>query len=102
MNKQTQRENFLEFVRNYIKEDPEAAAYVSDSVAAGLNASRKEAFERAADMEVALCVMTTPRYKGREALVLSKLLKWNGKTSLRWDDTINYLASKVGNQGVSP
>jgi hypothetical protein len=89
-----QREQFLTLVRDYIKSDPEAAAYVSDNVAAGLNESRKEAMERAADMEVALSVMIAQRYKGREALVLGKLRKWNGKSSLRWDETINDLASR--------
>lgn len=89
-----QREQFLSMVRDYIKSDPEAAAYVADHVAHGLNASRKEALERAADMEVALSVMIAQRYKGRETLVLEKLRKWNGKSALRWDDTINELAAK--------
>ena len=89
-----QREQFLAMVESYIKSDPEAAAYVPDSVAHGLNASRKEAMERAADMEVALSVMIAQRYKGRETLVLEKLRKWNGKSALRWDDTINDLAAR--------
>lgn len=89
-----QREQFLALVRDYIKSDPEAAAYVSDHVAHGLNASRQEAMERAADMEVALSVMIAQRYKGRETLVLQKLRKWNGKSALRWDDTINDLAAR--------
>jgi hypothetical protein len=89
-----QRDQFLAMVEGYIKIDPEAAAYVSDYVAHGLNASRKEALERAADMEVALSVMIAQRYKGREALVLDKLRKWNGKSSLRWDDTINAIAAR--------
>ena len=89
-----QRDQFLELVESYIKSDPEAAAYVSDYVAQGLNASRKEALERAADMEVALSVMIAQRYKGRGALVLEKLRKWNGKSALRWDDTINDLAAR--------
>jgi hypothetical protein len=88
------RDEFLAFVRGYIKSDPEAAAYVSDSVAAGINASRKEALERAADMEVALSVMIASRYTGREELVLGKLRKWNGSSSLRWDDTIDFLSSR--------
>lgn len=89
-----QRAQFLELVENYIKRDPEAAAYVSDYVAKGLNASRKEVLERAADMEVALSVMIAQRYKGRETLVLGKLRKWNGKSALRWDDAINDLAAQ--------
>ena len=89
-----QRDQFLVMVESYIKSDPEAAAYVSDYVARGLNASRKEALERAADMECALAVMIAQRYKGREALVLEKLRKWNGNSSIRWDDTINELAAR--------
>ena len=91
-----QRNEFLEIVRNYIGKDPEAAAYVSDSVAAGLNASRKQVLERAADMEVALSVMIAQRYKGREALVLSTLRKWNGHSALRWDDVIAQLEALKG------
>ena len=89
-----QRAQFLELVENYIKRDPEAAAYVSDYVAQGLNASRKEVLERAAEMEVALSVMIAQRYKGRETLVLGQLRKWNGKSALRWDDAINDLAAQ--------
>jgi hypothetical protein len=89
-----QREQFLAMVESYIKSDPEAAAYVSDYVAHGLNASRKEALERAADMEVALSVMIAKRFKGRETLVLDKLRKWNGKSALRWDETIDDLAAR--------
>ena len=88
------RDQFLLFVQTYIKGDPEAAAYIPDAVAAGLNESRKQALERAADMEVALSVMIATRYKGREELVLSKLRKWHGKSSLRWDDTIAMLEAK--------
>jgi len=89
-----QRDQFLAMIESYIRNDPEAAAYVSDYVAHGLNASRKEALERAADMEVALSVMIAQRYKGRNALVLEKLRKWNGKSALCWDDTINALATR--------
>ena len=47
---------FLEGVRRYIQGDPEAAAYVSDSVQAGLSAALDEARTRASDMEVTLAV----------------------------------------------
>lgn len=89
-----QRDQFFAMVESFIKSDPEAAAYVSDYVAQGLNASRKDALERAADMEVALSVMIAQRYKGREALVLEKLRKWNGKSALRWDDVISTLSAR--------
>ena len=83
--------NFLNLVANYAKENPDVAAYVSDAVAYGLQAKLQESCERAADMEVALAVMVAKRYKGRESLVLNKLEKWNGKSSLNWDDTIEML-----------
>lgn len=89
------RDQFLELVRSYIKQDPEVSAYISDHIAIALRESRREVLERAADMEVALSVMIASRYKGREKLVLDKLRKWNGKSALRWDDTITQLETKV-------
>ena len=86
-----ERERFLYSVKMYIQKDPEAAAYVSDSVAAGLQHTLKEAREHAADMEVALSVLAAHRYKGKDALVKSKLNKWKGKTFLNWD----WLTSKA-------
>jgi len=86
---------FLRYVQQYITEKPEAAAYVSEYVAKGIYASRQSALERAADMEAALSVMIAKRYQGREEFVLSKLRKWNGASSLRWDDIISMLGGKV-------
>lgn len=86
---------FLQYVKGYITDNPEVSAYVSDYVAAGIDASRRSALERAADMEVALSVMIAKRFNGRENLVLSKLKKWNGASALRWDDTIDMLENKV-------
>lgn len=80
-----ERVQFLEYVKNYIERDPEAAAHVANYVQAGLNKALGQAYERAADMEVALSVLATKRYKGADALVLDKLRKWEGKTALRWD-----------------
>jgi Arc/MetJ-type ribon-helix-helix transcriptional regulator len=79
------REQFLATVRAYIETDPEAAAYVSDYVQAGLSAALSQANERAADMEVALSVLAAKRYKGADEIVKGKLRKWHGKTSLKWD-----------------
>lgn len=90
------REQFLEFVRSYVKSDPAAAAFIQTSVASGINDSRMEAMDRAADMEAALAVMIAKRYKGRETLVLDKLVKWNGKSALRWDDAISDLQAMKG------
>lgn len=85
MEKEYERAAFLEGVRRYIEKDPEAAAHVADYVQAGLRAKLQQTLERAADMEVALSALATKRYKGADALVRSKLQKWEGKTSLRWD-----------------
>ena len=89
------RNQFLELIKEYIKQDPEVSAYISDHIAQALRESRKEVMARAADMEVALAVMVASRYKGKEELVLDKLRKWNGKSALRWDDVIKRLETKV-------
>ena len=88
------KDEFLIFVRDFVHENPEVAAYISDFVAAGLEASRKELLERAADMEVALAVALAKRYHHRETLILDKISKWNGKSALRWDDTIKMLEER--------
>ena len=80
-----QREQFLQYVKSYIESDPEAAAHVANYVQAGLRDSLNKAYERAADMEVALSVLASKRYKGADALVRDKLTKWEGKTALCWD-----------------
>jgi len=85
MQKEIERTAFLEGVRRYIKKDPEAAAHVADYVQAGLREALDKAHERAADMEVALSVLATKRYKGADILVKQKLEKWKGKTSLEWN-----------------
>lgn len=82
---------FLTYIKDYISKHPEVAAYINDFIAKGIELSRKEALERAADMEIALCVAIAKRYKGRDELILSKLKKWNGNSSLRWDDVIETL-----------
>lgn len=79
------REQFLQWVRDYIEADPEAAPHVAAYVQRGLNDALTQAYERAADMECALAALAAKRYKGADALVLDKLRKWEGKTALRWD-----------------
>jgi len=87
---------FLLSVQQYVKDNPESAAYVSEFVANGIDASRRSALERAADMEVALCVAIAARYQSRDEIILSKLEKWNGKAALAWDGAIELLKSKIG------
>ena len=78
---------FLAAVENYITRNPDAAAYVSDFVSAGLQTALASAHERAADMEVALSVQLAKRYPAiaRQELTRDKLKKWEGKTALAWN-----------------
>jgi len=82
---------FYLYVQSYIEKNPECGAYVSDFVAKGIEKARKQANERAADMEVALAVALAKRLKNGDDVILSKLEKWNSKASLRWDGTIELL-----------
>jgi len=88
------RAQFLQGVKSYIEQDPEAAAYVADHVQAGLSAALSEARNRATDMEVALTVLATKRYKGKDEIVRNKLKKWEGKTSLCWKWLTDEIAKK--------
>lgn len=78
------REQFLAGVQSYIEKDPEAAAFVADYVQAGLHKALAEANERACDMEVALCLAVSRKYKNSEEVVFGKLKKWEGKTTINW------------------
>lgn len=81
-----ERNEFLQFVYEYIKTDPEASAFLQQAVAEALRDNLNKAYERATDMEVALAVMSEKRLrKGALELVIDKLRKWKDKTSLRWD-----------------
>ncbi len=76
---------FLDSVRAYVAENPDAAAYVTQFVADGLRESLSANVERAADMEVALAIALATRHKTVPEVIREKLAKWRGKTSLRWD-----------------
>ena len=82
---------FLLGVKQYISEHPEVAAKISDYVAAGISESRREALERAADMEVALTVALAKKFKKPNELILSKIEKWQGRSSLNWESAIEEL-----------
>jgi len=75
---------FLSGIRAYVEANPDVAPFVSDHVASGLSVALSKAYERAADMEVALAVNLARRYPGREKLTLDKLTKWKGQTALDW------------------
>ena len=82
---------FYLYIQSYIEKNPECGAYVSDFVAKGIEKAREQANERAADMEVALSVALAKKFKKGNEVILSKLEKWNSRSSLRWDDTIDLL-----------
>lgn len=78
-------DEFLMFVRAYVTEHPAVAAKVADYATSGLNEALGKAYERAADMEIALVAAVSKKMKGADSIILSKLEKWEGKTSGRWD-----------------
>jgi len=78
-------EQFLSFVRDYVERHPECGARVAAYAQAGVDAALAKAYERAADMEVALVVAVSKKWKGGDKVILDKLKKWEGKTSCRWD-----------------
>jgi len=82
---------FYWYVQSYIEKNPECGAYVSDYVAKGIEKSRLEAMQRAADMETALTVALAKKFKKPNELILSKLEKWQGKSALNWTATIESL-----------
>jgi hypothetical protein len=78
-------DEFLAFVRSYVAANPDVAAHVANHAQTGLNAALSKAYERAADMELALVAATSKKFKGADQVILDKLEKWKGQTSCRWD-----------------
>lgn len=78
-------ESFLQYVRAYVAEHPETATRVATYAQAGLEEALGKAYERAADMEIALVAAVSKRLKGADGVILDKLTKWKGQTSCRWD-----------------
>lgn len=93
MNQGMTPDEFLPFVRAYVAAHPEVAAHVADYAQAGLRVALDQAYQRAADMEVAL-VAATAHLKNGNAVILDKLTKWHGKTSCNWDSLIKKLDSR--------
>lgn len=81
------RAEFLDYVRRYVAEDPEAAPHIAAFAQAGLQEALGKAYERTADMEVALATALSPalRKANGKHFIRSKLQKWAGKTACRWD-----------------
>lgn len=76
---------FLSHVAQFCKDNPEVAPHVASAAQHGLEGALKEAYERAADMEVALVAAVAKRMKDSDEIIKSKLKKWEGRTSCRWD-----------------
>lgn len=95
------RDQFLSFVADYIRQDPEAAAYIAEAARQGVSAALSEANDRAADMETALAVALARRYKGADALIHDKLKKWDGRTSLNWSHVLPNERGKPAAEGGS-
>lgn len=90
-------ENDLKFLSEVAKRSQDRAMMQSIIMSAigGLENNAREAQLRAADMEVvASMAMNTRLFKGNERFLAEKLERWEGKTSLRWDDQIAKLKEK--------
>ena len=92
---------FLAGVSAYISVNPEAAAYVSDFVADGLEHSRRNLLRRAADMEALVAVLVTRRHRTHNAFVRDTLAKWENRSSLEWGSTIKAMDNAINNESIT-
>jgi hypothetical protein len=77
-------------------QDPIMMRSIINSALGGCEHNARKANERAADMEVVAAMSMNARvFKGNENFLAQKLEKWNGQTSLRWDDQIKALKEKA-------
>ena len=91
-------EDDLKFLSEVTRRSKDRAMMQSIILSAigGLENSAREAHIRAADMEVvASMALNTRLFKGNELFLAQKLERWDGKTSLKWDEQINKLRSKT-------
>jgi len=92
------RIQFLSFVKQYIENDPESAAYVQESVASGLKSALNKSNQRAADFETLFVTqfMRNNKNSNKNALILNKLKKLqNSGTCFNYDSIIADLESKI-------
>jgi hypothetical protein len=89
---------FLASIRDYVAENPTVAPHVAAFATAGIEIALNKAYERAADMEVALVCALSKRRKDMDGLLLTKLKKWEGRTSINWETEIKQLSSKNSDQ----
>ena len=79
------KDEFLGLVTAYLTAHPEAAGEVSVCIHEGVSAALTRSLQRAADMEVALAISLTKRFKGGDQIIKEKLRAWDGRTSCNWD-----------------
>lgn len=87
----------IKFLREVAQrsQDPAMMRSIINSAIGGLEQNSRKAHERATDMEVvASMAMNTRLFKGNEKFLAEKLERWDGQTSLRWDDQIKALREK--------
>lgn len=87
----------IKFLREVAQrsQDPAMMRSIINSAIGGLEHNSRKAHERATDMEVvASMAMNTRLFKGNEKFLAEKLERWDGQTSLRWDDQIKALREK--------
>lgn len=73
-------------------QDPVMMRSIINSAIGGCEHNARKANERAADMEVVAAIALNGRvFKHQHTFIAQKLEKWEGKTSLRWDDQIKEL-----------
>jgi len=84
------REIFYNHIKNFVKEDPGAAAFINKYVEEGILSALHSETRRANDMETVLAIVIE-RMKGKNDLVLSLLEKHKDKSSVKWDSVIHEL-----------
>lgn len=77
---------FLHSVREATRGNPGMAAHVVAAAYAGVDEALRETRERAADMEALAAIALTRKYPKQVDAIKAKLKKWEGKTSLKWED----------------
>lgn len=77
-------------------QDPDAMRQIIHVAIKGLEDSANILQQKAADMEVVAAMALNGRvFKGNQDFLAQKLEKWEGQTSLRWDDQIKKLKEKA-------
>jgi hypothetical protein len=86
---------FYSYVESYVSQNPECAANIATFVQRGISSALMNSQQRAADFECTTLMLLRKRFgKGEHDYVLDKIKKWNGKSSLQWDDQIKQMEDK--------